>query len=81
MTEKGRKGPQRYGGFFFFDLLSSGLSARCATVGTGISPVRRLRVRGLYHRYGISPNPKDLLQYMLLKNAVCARHTAFFRRN
>ncbi len=34
-----------------------------ATVGAGTSPARRalldLRVRGLYHRYGISPIPKD----------------------
>ena len=31
------------------------------TVGAGISPARLLRVRGLYHRYGISPIPKDSL--------------------
>jgi hypothetical protein len=36
---------------------------RTLTVGTGISPVRPSSylsaVRGLYHRYGISPIPKD----------------------
>lgn len=31
------------------------------TVGTGISPVHALGARGLYRRYGISPNPEDLL--------------------
>ena len=37
------------------------------TVGAGISPARLLRVRGLYHRYGISPFPKDKLCYSILR--------------
>ena len=35
------------------------------TVGTGISPARHFRVRGLYRRYGITPYPKD--------NRLCVR--------
>lgn len=29
------------------------------TVGIGITPIRRLRVRGLYRRWGISPRPEN----------------------
>ena len=31
------------------------------TVGIGVSPIRRLRARGLYRRWGISPRPEELI--------------------
>ena len=33
------------------------------TVGIGVAPIQRLRARGLYRRWGISPRPEDTVQF------------------
>ena len=82
MTEKSRKNPQKDRGSLLrsFLIRTFGTFFR-ATVGTGIAPVQRLRARGLYHRYGISPNPKDLvcLVYDFEKCRVREAHGIFKR--